>query len=1386
VDTRRFRRLLAPLLLVATVGSGLVLAAAAPVAAAALPTATGVETRVSPATPMWVVDFIFTFDAAIDCSGGPQSLDLHFRISNDVGGVPQGGTTGMAPACVRDAGLAANQAVVHFDLLSRGADSFNPSQYVTSSAGTVSLQLSSVWAKAKLHPAGQAQDTLEVGRPIGTQALALPTAPVWIGMGDGYTSQLVQTPDGCITAACYQPEDASASWVGLAAEEVNQARIQANNANSGWRLQPVVVARNGATSADVAAGPQNTAMRTELAKHVISRPGNAFGDLPSWNWVSVSAGLVDVGIPAAMQAYSGGPTGAPTGGRFPYDVLTNPAPWAVTSAAQCPDLGNVAGTTGPLSSINGAAGAAIAPNLSAMVQSATGIDRSVHVVQVLYPWLTEPGNPCASDHGGLASNRTVMQRLHQVADITANPTDNVVALDLQDGARGFGDIPTGTPPLRLNSRLWLSRPFGYPYPSRTGISDMKNAAIAIFGAAAADVLPPEVYGAPVPAPVLSAVGLWWNLPSVAIQWTANDPSGLDAPSTAVWKPIGPISQATTEGSQYYESPAQACDVNGRCATGRVPLSIDRTAPTNTVVASRPPDHAGWYNGTGGPVNLTWTASDVKFDGAGNPVLDANGNPIATSGVRPDALPAPVTVSASSSAAQSFGGLPGQVCDYAANCAPLQGISVRVDLVAPSLASTITSADSSPLNGWYQKPVTVGWTKSDAHSGVDSSATELQSGTLALGTRTFTGTVCDVAGNCTAQAYVAQVDDQVPTVSIIGGAVEGDTYPSNGVPTLSCAADDQPDLSGVEPSACQLTVSKGAPDSTGKSVWTYTANATDRAGNAAVPFRLSINVQGAAGGDGRMTGKGKVESGTYGDVRFDLSIRCSGSASSMNLAWGSSSFELDSVSAVSCRDDGTVAGPGPFDTLTLTGTGQYCKGGSFEDSDYHDDDDHDGGWWNDRHHSGYHRSGFSAADYDGATDHHGGCSGYDGQSVTCVTSTITMTLVDGGSGRNDSVKIVIVDNKGKTVLSVTAKLSEGNLVAGAADGGNALDTIAPTVTPKLTSSVAPGDGWYRSKVTVSWTIADTGGSGLVSSTPPASVIVTADGQTIVKSAPVCDVAGNCTVGQVTVNVDTKPPVVGIAGAESGRTYATKPVISCSASDQAGLSGLAGPCTVNSTQKTVSGGTSYTYTAAASDKAGNTASKTVTFTVTTGMRMTGEGSTSLGSSGSVKADFFIDCVGGSSSLAVTWAGGSFDLGSVSTKGCSDDPSVVGPGPFDTLVLSGSGSLCAGTFAGHASYDRDDDRSDDRSHSSSFSSARSNGRDGSSSDSDGNPCQDRSSGASRTCSTATIQLTYVDAGNNGQTDTLRMVIKDSDNKVVLDLPVKVLSNGNLKARLGSPAQG
>jgi hypothetical protein len=96
---------------------------------------------------------------------------------------------------------------------------------------------------------------------------------------------------------------------------------------------------------------------------------------------------------------------------------------------------------------------------------------------------------------------------------------------------------------------------------------------------------------------------------------------------------------------------------------------------------------------------------------------------------------------------------------------------------------------------------------------------------ANGANTATGTVTDRAGNtATASVGGINIDQEKPTLTTAGVNVQGGTYTLGSVPAATCTATDS--VSGVD--SCKVVVSGG--NANGVGTFTYTATATDKAGN----------------------------------------------------------------------------------------------------------------------------------------------------------------------------------------------------------------------------------------------------------------------------------------------------------------------------------------------------------------------------------------------------------------------------------------------------------------------------------------------------------------------------------------------------------------------------
>jgi hypothetical protein len=154
----------------------------------------------------------------------------------------------------------------------------------------------------------------------------------------------------------------------------------------------------------------------------------------------------------------------------------------------------------------------------------------------------------------------------------------------------------------------------------------------------------------------------------------------------------------------------------------------------------------------------------------------------------------------------------------------------------------------------------------------------------------------------------------------------------------------------------------------------------------------------------------------------------------------------------------------------------------------------------------------------------------------------------------------------------------------------IDRSGPTIS-HVQAPLPNADGWNNTPVTVTFTCWDS--VGIASCTGP--ITLTAEGQNQVVTGTAVDLAGNTATDQATVNIDQTAPTVTYAG-NLGTYTADQPIeITCTAADN--LSGVKSstcePITIPA--NTLTPGT-YTFSATATDYAGNTGTGSVTFTVT----------------------------------------------------------------------------------------------------------------------------------------------------------------------------------------------
>ena len=208
-------------------------------------------------------------------------------------------------------------------------------------------------------------------------------------------------------------------------------------------------------------------------------------------------------------------------------------------------------------------------------------------------------------------------------------------------------------------------------------------------------------------------------------------------------------------------------------------------------------------------------------------------------------------------------------------------------------------------------------------------------------------------------------------------------------------------------------------------------------------------------------------------------------------------------------------------------------------------------------------------------------------------TVEWSCIDGLSGAlRNPVKAVVDDEGEAKTAKATCMDAAGNRVDLAHPGIN-IDWTPPSVSgaPAATAT----NGWYTGSVTIVWTCTD-GGSGLAA--PCNDSVIDREGTGVTTSITVRDKAGNeITVESPPVSIDQTPPEIDLRTPLDGARYLigdrvivdfdcvelVSTIASCTAT-------LADGEAIDSSTVGV-----RTFTVTATDVAGNTVTKTVTYTV-----------------------------------------------------------------------------------------------------------------------------------------------------------------------------------------------
>ncbi|WP_299444950.1 OmpL47-type beta-barrel domain-containing protein [uncultured Phycicoccus sp.] len=308
----------------------------------------------------------------------------------------------------------------------------------------------------------------------------------------------------------------------------------------------------------------------------------------------------------------------------------------------------------------------------------------------------------------------------------------------------------------------------------------------------------------------TAVNEWCTGDTADVVLTATDQAGLSGVKEIQYRVDNGTTQVVAGSTATVSVPLNgsgagtveywAVDRAGNTEqVNKVTLKWDNIAPAVSHTLSPAPNADKWNNSD---VTVTFSAKD-----------DDKG-----SGVAPGSVTAPVTVSTET---------PGKVVtgtakDTAGNTGT-DSVTVKLDKTRPTISGKVT-AGTLTASGWYSGPVTVTFTCTDALSGVATCPDPVV--LTANGTNTASGTATDKAGN-TATAEVAdiRIDQEKPTLTTADVNVNGATYTLGSVPAATCTATDA--FSGL--ASCTVMTTGGKANGVG--TFTYTATATDKAGNS---------------------------------------------------------------------------------------------------------------------------------------------------------------------------------------------------------------------------------------------------------------------------------------------------------------------------------------------------------------------------------------------------------------------------------------------------------------------------------------------------------------------------------------------------------------------------
>ncbi|MGN6431107.1 MAG: hypothetical protein ACTHNB_10320 [Gaiellaceae bacterium] len=528
---------------------------------------------------------------------------------------------------------------------------------------------------------------------------------------------------------------------------------------------------------------------------------------------------------------------------------------------------------------------------------------------------------------------------------------------------------------------------------------------------------------------------WYNHP-LTVSFSGTDgTSGLGSCSQATYN--GPDNGTASVGGT-------CTDKAGNTGSGSFALKYDSTAPTSvTGTPSRNPDSNGWYNH---PLTVQYGGID----------------PI--SGI---ASCSQMPYSGPSSGLASVGGT---CTDKAGNTSAPVSSTFQYDDTGPAV--TPTPSRGPDANGWYNHPLTVSFSGTDALSGGVSCDAPVTYSTPDSATASLGGSCSDAAGNVTSVGFPLKYDATKPDVTATAGRAADANGWYNHTLGISFSGGDA--TSGVV--SCTPQIDYSGPDSASAAA---TGTCTDNAGNTGsgtLQFKYDDNGPSVVATPSRQPDA----NGWYNQpltVSFSGSDAISGLGSCVGPTTYSGPDNGSATVSGSCSDLAGNTTPRTF-SLQYDATPPQITGSSpMRPPDAN-------GWYN-----------------------HPLTIAFNGSDATSGIASCSQPTYDGPDGAAASVGGTCTDNAGNTSAPGSASFQ--------------YDATPPTVTGAVPVRAADHDGWYTHPVGFAITGQD-GTSGLDQC--PAAMYSGPDGSEASVTGACFDVAGNRGTQTFPLQYDGTPPSV----------------------------------------------------------------------------------------------------------------------------------------------------------------------------------------------------------------------------------------------------------------------